>query len=103
MLGISGNNRAINVLGENTQATYISSSITSQNWGALSVDSGSDMKLSAINSTVRNSGKDGYGSYVIGSQTGRRPVGAGLSHARVRSDGGSPSQIRLSPPSTRIV
>lgn len=55
MLGTSGNNRATNVLGENTQATYISSSITSQNWGALSVDTGSDMKLSAINSTVRNS------------------------------------------------
>lgn len=67
MLGISGNNRATNVLGENTKATYISSSITSQNWGALSVDFGSDMKLSAINSTVRNSGKDGYGSYVIGN------------------------------------
>lgn len=67
MLGISGNNPATNVLGENTTATYISSSITSQNWGALSVDFGSDMKLSAINSTVRNSGKDGYGSYVIGN------------------------------------
>ncbi|MFT4228918.1 MAG: hypothetical protein QM602_01350 [Microbacterium sp.] len=69
MLGISGNNRATNVLGENTQATYISSSITSQNWGALSVDSGDDMKLSAINSTVRNSGEDGYGTYVIGDAT----------------------------------
>jgi len=67
MLGISGNNRSTNVLGENTQATYISSSITSENWGALSVDSGQDMKLSAINSTVRNSGKDGYGTYVIGN------------------------------------
>ncbi len=69
MLGISGNNRSTNVLGENTQATYISSSITSENWGALSVDTGSDMKLSAINSTVVNSGEDGYGSYIIGDAT----------------------------------
>ncbi|WP_156157594.1 hypothetical protein [Demequina pelophila] len=69
MLGISGNNRSTNVLGENTQATYVGSSITSENWGALSVDTGSDMKLSAINSTVRNTGDDGYGSYVIGNAT----------------------------------
>jgi len=67
MLGISGNNRSTNVLGENTQATYISSKITSENWGALSVDSGQNMKLSAINSDVANSGEDGYGSYVIGN------------------------------------
>ncbi|MCU4673194.1 hypothetical protein ACFQRL_11370 [Microbacterium fluvii] len=67
MLGISGSNRATNVLGENTQATYISSSITSENWGALSVDSGQNMKLSAINSKVANSGDDGYGTYVIGN------------------------------------
>ena len=67
MLGISGNNRSTNVLGENTQATYISSSITSENWGALSVDSGQNMKLSAINSSVANSGDDGYGTYVIGN------------------------------------
>lgn len=71
MLGISGNNRATNVLGENTQATYISSSITSENWGALSVDTGTDMKLTAINSEVKNSGEDGYGTYVIGNATER--------------------------------
>ena len=51
--------------------TYISSSITSENWGALSVDTGTDMKLSAINSTVRNSGEDGYGTCVIGNATER--------------------------------
>ncbi len=71
MLGISGNNRATNVLGENTQATYISSSITSENWGALSTDTGQNMKLSAINSEVANSGEDGYGTYVIGNATER--------------------------------
>ncbi len=69
MLGISGNNRSTNVLGSNTQATYVSSSISSQNWGALSVDTGSNMKLNAINSVVCNTGKDGYGSYVIGNAT----------------------------------
>lgn len=69
MLGISGNSRATNVLGVNTKATYLNSAISSQNWGALSVDSGQNAKLNAINSVVCNTGRDGYGSYAIGGAT----------------------------------
>ena len=71
MLAISGNNRSTNLLGVNTKATYINSSIISENWGALSVDTGQNTQLTAINSTVGNSGKDGYGSYAIGNATER--------------------------------
>jgi hypothetical protein len=69
MLGISGDVRATNLLGDGgTKAAYVDSSITSQNWGALSTDSGSDVELTAIDSHVANLG-DGYGSYVIGNAT----------------------------------
>jgi hypothetical protein len=69
MLGISGNVRATNLLGANTRASYINSHVSSENWGVLSVDGGSKCTLTAINSRVENTGKDGYGSYAIGAVT----------------------------------
>jgi hypothetical protein len=71
MLGISGNNRATNLLGTETKATYINSSIFSEGWGALSVDNGSNGRLTAINCHAGNTGEDGYGSYAIGNATER--------------------------------
>jgi hypothetical protein len=71
MLGISGNNRATNLLGVDTKASYLNSSIASEGWGVLSTDSGQDGQLTAIDSTVTNTGKDGYGSYAIGNATER--------------------------------
>ncbi len=68
MLGIVGNARATNLLGDNTQASYINSSIYSQGWGVLSVDTGSNQKLTSINSTL-TTGDEGYGSYAIGGST----------------------------------
>jgi len=69
MLGLVGNNRATNLLGKNTRATYINSTVTAENWGVLSTDAGrdgaKDMQLTAINSDVVISGKSGYGTYVI--------------------------------------
>jgi len=69
MLGLVGNNRATNLLGKNTRATYINSTVTAENWGVLSTDAGrdgaKDMQLTAINSNVVISGKSGYGTYVI--------------------------------------
>lgn len=67
MLGISGNCRATNVLGNNTTATYINSSITSEGWGVLSTDDCNDIKLTAINSDITINGKSGYGAYAIGN------------------------------------
>ncbi|HWC84664.1 MAG TPA: hypothetical protein VG756_32295 [Pseudonocardiaceae bacterium] len=69
MLGISGNVRATNLLGAQTKASYLNSHISSENWGALSVDAGSECTLTAINSHVENTGEDGYGSYAIGQVT----------------------------------
>ncbi|MGP2442361.1 hypothetical protein [Streptomyces sp. JW3] len=69
MLGLSGNVRATNLLGAGTRATYINSSISSEKWGALSVDGGSNCVLTAINSHIANTGGQGYGSYAIGSVT----------------------------------
>ncbi|WP_043662504.1 hypothetical protein [Streptomyces xylophagus] len=69
MLGLSGNVRATNLLGASTRASYINSRISSEKWGALSVDGGSNCTLTAINSTIANTGGQGYGSYAIGNVT----------------------------------
>jgi hypothetical protein len=66
MLGLSGNNRATNLLGTHTKATYINSYIGSEGWGVLSTDACTTPQLTAINSTIANIGEDGYGSYGIG-------------------------------------
>ena len=69
MLAIDGNVRATNLLGNNSIAAYVNSSITSDTWGVLSTDAGSDCTLVSVNSVVTNSGADGYGTYVIGNAT----------------------------------
>jgi len=70
MLGIVGNVRATNLLGVDTKASYINSSISSEGWGVLSTDTGQDGQLTAINSTI-GTGGEGYGSYAIGNATER--------------------------------
>jgi hypothetical protein len=69
MLAIDGDVRATNLLGNNSVAAYVNSSIASESWGALSTDSGSDCTLVAVNSKVANTGNSGYGTYVIGNAT----------------------------------
>ena len=69
MLGLSGNVRATNMLGTNTKASYINSSIGSEGWGVLSADGCTTPTLTAINSTISITGEDGYGSYGIGDAT----------------------------------
>ncbi|MEV6160724.1 hypothetical protein AB0L71_02110 [Streptomyces sp. NPDC052052] len=69
MLGLSGNVRATNLLGASTRASYINSSISSEKWGALSVDGGSNCVLTGINSRIANTKGQGYGSYAIGHVT----------------------------------
>ena len=69
MLSIDGNVRATNLLGNNSVAAYVNSSVFSETWGALSTDSGSDCTLVAVNSAVGQTGNDGYGTYVIGNAT----------------------------------
>lgn len=72
MLSIAGNVRATNLLGVNTKATYINSSISSEGWGVLSTDNGQNGHLTAIDSNITNTGGEGgYGSYAIGNATER--------------------------------
>ncbi|MFE4626422.1 hypothetical protein [Streptomyces mirabilis] len=71
MLGLDGNVRATNLIGAGTKATYINSIVQSETWGALSVEGGSGLQLTAINSSVGNTGTYGYGTYAIGDATVR--------------------------------
>ena len=70
--GSTGNCRATNLLGTNTQASYINSSISAQGWGVLSTDGCTTPKLTAINSRISITGNiGGYGTYAIGNATER--------------------------------
>lgn len=69
MLGLSGNNRATNLLGDHTHATYINTSIAAENWGVLSNDISLKPTLTAINSKIAITGKNGYGAYSLGGAT----------------------------------
>ncbi|RRR72834.1 hypothetical protein EHS43_37900 [Streptomyces sp. RP5T] len=66
MLGLDGNVRSTNLLGKDSTATYLGSTVFSETWGALSVEGGSGLKLTAVNSHVGNTGAYGYGTYAIG-------------------------------------
>lgn len=66
-LGISGNVRATNLLGTNTTATYISSTVESETWGAFSVDSTSTSRATAVNCRIANLGDEGYGTFADGN------------------------------------
>jgi hypothetical protein len=69
MLAIDGNCRATNLLGNNSVAAYVNSSIASESWGVLSTDAGAGCTLVSVNSVVANTGDSGYGTYVIGDAT----------------------------------
>jgi hypothetical protein len=71
LLGLVGNNRATNLLGDKTMATYINSTLAAEEWGVLSVDLNQNAKVTAINSQVTVTGKSGYGTYAIGNSTNR--------------------------------
>lgn len=66
MLGLDGNVRATNLIGKDSRSTYLNSTVFSETWGALSVEGGSGLKLTAVNSHVGNTGEYGYGTYAIG-------------------------------------
>ncbi|NNN29746.1 hypothetical protein HLK59_05110 [Streptomyces sp. S3(2020)] len=66
MLGLDGNVRATNLIGKSSKATYLNSTVFSETWGALSVEGGSGLKLTVVDSHVGNTGEYGYGTYAIG-------------------------------------
>ena len=90
ILGIMGSARATNLEGNNTTMNVIDSTATAGKWAILSTDSGSNMKLNVVNTTMELTGADyemqadgtykdadgdpnpytqrsGYGTYTIGS------------------------------------
>jgi hypothetical protein len=69
MLGLSGNVRATNLLGTGTKAAYINSSVSSEGWGALSVEDSVSPTLAAVNSQISVTGEDGFGAYGLGDAT----------------------------------
>ncbi|OIJ62666.1 hypothetical protein [Streptomyces mangrovisoli] len=71
MLGLDGNVRATNLIGAGSRATYLGSTVFSETWGALSVEGGSGLRLTAIDSHFGNTGAYGYGTYAIGDATVR--------------------------------
>jgi hypothetical protein len=71
MLGLSGNVRATIALGVDTKATYVNSQVSSTNWGVLSTDSDNEAELTAINTDITITDKEGYGTYADGSAIDR--------------------------------
>jgi len=61
--GMTGNVRATSLMGADTEATYINSTVSSEGWGVLSTDQTSGAYLNAINSKVIITGDEGYGNY----------------------------------------
>jgi hypothetical protein len=61
--GMTGNVRATSLMGKDTEATYINSTISSEGWGALSTDQTNGACLNVINCKVNITGPEGYGSY----------------------------------------
>jgi|GEM_PF-361872 len=77
VLGITGNARTTNLMGTLSTSTFVRSDIYANQWGALSTDSGSDMVLTAVDTTMTLLGEkqndpystrygSGYGTYIIG-------------------------------------
>ncbi len=90
ILGIMGSSRCTNLEGNNTTMNVIDSETSAAKWAVLSTDSGSNMKLNVVNTTMDLTGTDkimqadgtyqdengdpnpyttrsGYGTYVIGN------------------------------------
>ncbi len=77
VLGITGNARGTNMMGDCGTLTLVNCDLAANEWGVLSTDSGSDAILTVVDSTVSLLGKgmdnnpyiknwgSGYGSYII--------------------------------------
>jgi hypothetical protein len=60
---MTGNVRATSVLGAETQAAYINSSVSSDGWGVFSTDQTTNINLNVINCKATITGEEGYGTY----------------------------------------
>ena len=81
VLGLTGSARGMNCMGDCGTMTIINSKLYANQWGVISTDSGSDIVLTVIDSTLETLGEDavydpyvkrfgsGYGSYIIDDVT----------------------------------
>jgi hypothetical protein len=78
VLGITGNARGTNLMGNCSTTTVVRTSANANQWGVLSTDSGSDMVMNVVDSDLTLLGEgqkkdpystnygSGYGTYIIG-------------------------------------
>ena len=79
VLGIMGNARVTNLMGEKSSTALIGCDIRAANWGAVSTDNGEDNLLTVADSTLTLTGSEadkknpyfkkygsGYGTYILG-------------------------------------
>lgn len=66
VLGISGNARGTNLVGEGSVNVFVDSEFVTAGWGVLSSDTGSNSRIGVINSSLSITGDSGYGIYAIG-------------------------------------
>lgn len=78
VLGITGNARGTNLMGEYSTTTVVRSDCKANQWGVLSTDAGQNMVLTVVDSTLTLLDKNpkdpfstnygsGYGTYIIGN------------------------------------
>ena len=62
--------RATIVLGTNTRASYINSTVSGDGWGLLAADDCKDIKIAAVNCKISHTDDiGGYGAYALGNAT----------------------------------
>lgn len=87
VLGMTGNARGTNIMGDKTSMAVIDSDVKARNWGVLSTDNGEGNILAVIDSTLTVTGGEaenknpyhktygsGYGTYILGCDEDFRGV-----------------------------
>ena len=87
VLGITGNARGTNIMGDKTSMVIVDSDIKARNWGVLSTDNGEGNLLAVIDSALTVTGGEadkknpyfkrfgsGYGTYILGCDEDFRGV-----------------------------
>ena len=87
VLGMTGNARGTNIMGDKTSMAVVDSEVRARNWGVLSTDNGEGNILAVIDSTLTVTGGEGdkknpyhkhfgsgYGTYILGCDEDFRGV-----------------------------
>ena len=87
VLGITGNARGTNLMGDKAATVFVNTDVKTANWGVLSTDNGENNRLTVIDSTLTLVGSEadkkdpyhktwgsGYGTYILGCDEDFRGV-----------------------------